>query len=189
MARPREFDEKAAMKAVEDIFWRDGFEGTSYSDLMSATGLGKGSLYAAYGNKEALYRHALNAYIEREVGGVSHLFSDVSNPRTGKQRVGQLLDLVIAAVSERGDRRGCFLCNAAVDLAPYDESVEKIVLEAMGRMRTDLTSALKDEVGEKQCQSAAELVLSAYMGMRVMVKAGTPVEQLQLTRDAVVKSL
>lgn len=188
MARPREFDEKAAMKAVEDVFWLKGFEGTSYADLMAATGLGKGSLYAAYGNKEALYRHALSLYIDREVEQGCMLLESAETA-SGTDLIAAFLDQVIDAVTLHNDRRGCFLCNAAVDLAPLDEAVEKIVLAAMDRMRTALTRILTFIPDQTRRSATAEHILSTYVGMRVMAKAGTPVERLQLTRNAVLASL
>ena len=62
MARPRQFDEEDVKTALSDVFWEHGYEGTSYSDIMAATGLNKGSLYSSFGDKRALYQHALTEY-------------------------------------------------------------------------------------------------------------------------------
>ena len=62
MARQREFDEDKVLDALRDVFWEHGYDGTSYSNIMAATGLQKGSLYAAYGDKRALYQKALSRY-------------------------------------------------------------------------------------------------------------------------------
>ena len=59
MARHREFDEDKVLNALRDIFWEHGFEGTSYADIMAATGLQKGSLYSAFGDKRALYQKTI----------------------------------------------------------------------------------------------------------------------------------
>ena len=64
MARAREFDEDKALAAVEAVFWRQGYA-ASYADLMTATGLGKGSMYAAFGDKRRLFRQALARYVDR----------------------------------------------------------------------------------------------------------------------------
>ena len=55
MGRPREFDVSTARSAIRDEFWQRGFAATSVDDLLAATGLGKGSFYAAFGDKERLY--------------------------------------------------------------------------------------------------------------------------------------
>ncbi|MBN8897737.1 MAG: helix-turn-helix transcriptional regulator, partial [Rhodospirillales bacterium] len=68
MARPREFDEGAVLDAAVQCFWAHGFETTSVRDLMAQTGLTAASLYNAYGDKRAIYRTALDRYIETSIG-------------------------------------------------------------------------------------------------------------------------
>ena len=55
MARPREFDEDRVIEVLTRVFWEKGYEATSMQDLVKATGLLKGSLYGAFGDKKALY--------------------------------------------------------------------------------------------------------------------------------------
>jgi len=62
MARPRKFNEADVTSALRDVFWKHGFDGASYADIMKATGLNKGSLYASFGDKRALYQHAIADY-------------------------------------------------------------------------------------------------------------------------------
>lgn len=191
MARLREFDEQKALKAVKELFWRRGFEGTSYADLQKATGLGKGSLYAAFGDKRALYLKALQAYIDSEVDAAVALLQGggAGRPRPGLRRVQGFLDLVIEAVARRGDRRGCFLCNAAVELAPEDAEVEAAVIAGLDRMRRALDRALDGLTPPRRRKAAVEKVISVYFGLRVLAKAGTPVPQLRLARDAALTAL
>jgi len=65
MGRPREFDTERALDLALELFWRKGYEGTSLSDLTSALGITRPSLYAAFGNKEALFRTVLDRYEAR----------------------------------------------------------------------------------------------------------------------------
>ena len=67
MARKREFDEEEVLEALCDVFWEHGYDGTSYSQIMAATGLQKGSLYAAFGDKKALYLKAIGRYDQQAV--------------------------------------------------------------------------------------------------------------------------
>jgi len=98
--RPREFDIEQALDRAMDLFWRNGYEGTSLSDLTAALGITRPSLYAAFGNKEALFRTVLKRYEDkvvtyrpkalraptaREVArelleGAANLFADKNNP-------------------------------------------------------------------------------------------------------------
>src|SRR5271168_2905013 len=68
MARPREFDEEVVLDAAVHCFWARGFESTSVKDLMERTGLTAASLYNAYGDKRAIFRAALDRYIEKSIG-------------------------------------------------------------------------------------------------------------------------
>jgi TetR/AcrR family transcriptional repressor of nem operon len=65
MARPREFDEDVVLEQALSVFWEKGFDGTSVDDLVKATGLGRASLYGAFGDKERLFERALAVYVAR----------------------------------------------------------------------------------------------------------------------------
>lgn len=68
MGRRREFDVDQALDAALCVFWRKGYEGASYNDLTQATGVERPGLYSAFGNKEALFRRALERYYEQQLG-------------------------------------------------------------------------------------------------------------------------
>jgi TetR/AcrR family transcriptional repressor of nem operon len=63
LARPREFDRDVVLETAMDVFWCKGFEGTSIQDLVEATGVNRGSLYGAFGDKETLFAEALDYYL------------------------------------------------------------------------------------------------------------------------------
>ncbi|MEM8797529.1 MAG: TetR/AcrR family transcriptional regulator [Pseudomonadota bacterium] len=184
MARLREFDEAKAITAVQNVFWEKGYEGTSYADLTTATGLGKGSLYAAFGNKRALYIKALSVYIEQEVSLAELLFAGIgpANGLSTSERVQHFLGLAIEAIEKRDDRRGCFLCNASVELAPHDGEIEDLVTAAHDRLTKGLT-ALFDENGDEKSRVKADRLLAVYLGMRVLAKAGSSIATLSAIRE------
>ena len=178
MARPRAFDETEILRSLEDVFWRQGYEATSYDDLMRASGLGKGSLYAAFGDKRALYLKALAGYIDHEIGALGATLMDDRLP--GPARICALFDEVIHAVEVRNDRRGCFLCNAAVDQAGHDPDVGALVAEALGAARAAIDAAIK---ACGQVEANADGVLAAFLGMRVLAKSGADLASLKAARD------
>jgi AcrR family transcriptional regulator len=72
MGRPRAFDIEKALDQALQVFWHKGYEGASLSDLTAAMGINRPSLYAAFGNKEELFRKALERYIEGPASYVEH---------------------------------------------------------------------------------------------------------------------
>lgn len=184
MARPRAFDEDVALSAMVDVFWRKGFEAASYADLMAASGLGKGSLYAAFGDKAALFRAALTAYVEREIGALGAALLDET--AAGEARIAAALDIVIDAVTLRGDRRGCFLCNAAVEAGALDEETQALVDQALDAGRDGFSTAVAAARGGGDGDEGATF-FAVYLGMQVMARAGAPLEQLRAARDGALK--
>lgn len=180
MARKREFDEAVVISKVQNLFWIKGYEATSYADLIQATNLGKGSLYAAYGNKHKLYLRTLEAYISTEVNGACDILRNTSlNPN---ERLTLFLNLPIDPVIKDDDRRGCFLCNAAVDFAPHDQSTQSLVTHGMDLMRNAIADTLS-ELSIKDHIDTADHVLAIYTGMRVLAKSGMTATRLEYIRN------
>jgi TetR/AcrR family transcriptional repressor of nem operon len=176
MARPREFEEEDVLNALRDVFWERGYDGTSYSDIIEATGLQKGSLYAAFGDKRTLYLRALARYDAQEVGAGIRMLKDQSIP--AKRRLQNLMQGPIDAAGTKQGRWGCMLCNAAVDQAPVDPQTETAVVASMERFKDAIDVTLKDlpsfaRSPRKRFDKATSL-LAGYFGLRVLVKAGLP---------------
>ena len=199
IGRPRKFEERTVLAAVMDVFWEKGFEGTAMSDLVEATGLQKGSLYGAFGDKRTLYLKALAFYDETEVALAVDLLSGKSGgheleaPDAGYLRIAALLQAVIDAVSVHGDRRGCLLCNAAVDQAPLDSATERSVtasLECMEEAFLEAVRAIPDFVASvSEGRRTARHLLSVYFGMRVLAKSGAPVAVMDDAKSGALKGL
>lgn len=198
MARPREFDTEQVREALKQAFWTHGFDGISYGALTEATGLHKASLYAAFGDKRALWMEALKAYNELEVDGAVTLLEQGNDeipvqssnrpasdaPLNGAMRICYLFDRVIEAVAQHNDRRGCLLCNAAVEQAPKDKDTNDHVSKGLEKMQGGFLSALRDEPGlskmpEELLSMRASTLTSIYFGLRVMAKSGVPIEMME----------
>jgi TetR/AcrR family transcriptional repressor of nem operon len=166
MARPREFDTDTVLQALRDVFWEHGYEGTSYANIIAATGLQKGSLYAAFGDKRSLYLEALARY---DTGHVSDGVAMLSNTdQTGAKRIGNLMQALVDSAETKQGRWGCLLCNAAVDQAPFNEPTEVVVMKSMNRMKRAIAKAVKDTPAADK----ADLIWALYFGGRVVIKSG-----------------
>ena len=117
--RPREFDEDEVLDRALDAFWTHGYKATSVTHLVEATGLAKGSLYKAFGDKRRLFELALDRYLESGVGRLRTVAAGES-PRAALER---WLMNIIELSTCTGVRRGCMAINCTVELAPHDEGV------------------------------------------------------------------
>ena len=181
MARPREFEPEIALSTVMDVFWRQGFEGTSMNDIEGATGLKKQSLYRVFGDKRAMYLAALRHYEETAVSGA---LEQLSAPGSARKRIEGLFKGVLDAVANN-DRRGCFLCNASTDQAQLDPATQAWVTKMLDRVEEGIKGALNADATYrndiKTRNKAAANILTVYLGLRVLVKAGTPLASLKST--------
>jgi TetR/AcrR family transcriptional repressor of nem operon len=129
-------------------FWTKGYESTSLNDLMAATGLHKGSLYQAFGDKHSLFLESLKRYLARMRQTEHEEFAKAATPAEGLRRVGHsLVDLVD---DDSDPPKGCMAVNALVEMAPHDPDVQAIMNDHIGRMRATIEQAVAQaQVGSR----------------------------------------
>ncbi len=120
MARPREFDVADALQDALEVFWRKGYEATSMQDLVAAMGIQKASLYAAFGDKHALYRAALRRYQQATLDELATHLAKAASPLAA---IRGFVDEVATHAAGKDGRRGCFCVNASSELAPSDDLI------------------------------------------------------------------
>ena len=124
MARLRKFDEHEALENALDAFWVNGYEATSVSNLMEATGLAKASLYNALGDKHTVYLRALEVFTQNARRDLKQLAEEEG---TGAELLHRWLEHVAGMASCTGVRRGCFMVNSATELAAHDDKVKAVL--------------------------------------------------------------
>jgi len=174
MARPREFDRDEALNAAVETFWTHGFEGAGMESLTAAMGIGRQSIYGAFGSKKALYLEALQAY---NTGNVAAL---VSGLRKAKSPLEGLRIVLLTPIQLSGPERakGCFGINAICEFGQSDADVTA-ALSVSGRI---LQVALVDLVREAQAKGEIEpkldpvvavgLIQTLLSGIKVAARAG-----------------
>lgn len=187
LGRPREFNEDEALSTIMGIFWAKGFEGTSLSDLVEATGLKKGSLYAAFGDKRAMYRKALALYDQTWIDAAACRLSGEGEPLSR-------IEALLQAASSNEDRRGCFLCNAAIDQASVDADAGRLVQASLGRLEAALAGAIIEMggPGDKSADGAgrrAHHLMSVYFGLRVLARSGAGKAMMDDARSVALAAL
>lgn len=185
--RPRLFKEEQALGAIMQLFWEHGYEGTGLSDIIRATGLGKASLYATFGNKHSMYMRALAAFEANMVDAGAEMLRNGKAPAL--ERVAAFLDAPIAAVRDHGDAKGCFLCNASADRAALDSETAAIVQRCYSKLAAALQRTLSEIVGDDAAPDRAQMLLAVYAGLRVMSRSGVPIAALEAARDDALSGL
>ena len=124
MGRLKEFDQDKAIDGAVDCFWARGYEATSVRDLADHMGIGGASLYNAYGGKRALFVAALERYANRSSRERIARLEATGQPK-------QAIETFLAEIIERSlkdrARKGCLLVNSALDVAPHDAEIGKVV--------------------------------------------------------------
>lgn len=174
MARPRSFDEDTVLTAVRDQFWKAGYAGTTVQDLTEATGLGKGSLYGAFGDKHALFTRVFDGYC---TGRIDDLREELGGDDAGA------LDRLTAYVlrlarASADDPRGCMLGKSTAELCSQDAAVAETALGTFdaleGLIAHTLVAAQRhgDLAPAADPQALAGLLFSMLRGMESLGKAG-----------------
>ena len=105
MARPREFDEAAAVDAAINRFWHRGYEATSVRDLAACMGISSPSLYNSFGNKRKLFALALERYLDASTRARIRRLEETLPPKQAVRRF--IEEIIERSLNDRG-RRGCF---------------------------------------------------------------------------------
>lgn len=174
MGRLKEFDETKAIDGAVDCFWARGYEATSVRDLAEHMGIGGASLYNAYGGKRALFVTALARYADRSMRErIARLESD-GRPKEAIRAF--LAEIIERSLADR-DRKGCLLVNSALDVAPHDAEIGKVVAGYLDEIRAFFRRNI--EAGRSAGQMPRTLdadavsahLLGVLMGLRVLARA------------------
>lgn len=156
MGRPRAFDTDQAIDTAAALFATHGYEGTSVDDLVTATGIHRGSLYKVFGSKRRLHLTALRNHLDHEIHPATAVVATLTDPE-------QALTTAIASY-DNGPAAGLLLL-AAAERAPHDREVAALVAEGI----TALEDALRPSHGD-----AAPRLASTVLGARLRLRAALP---------------
>jgi TetR/AcrR family transcriptional regulator, transcriptional repressor for nem operon len=167
MARLREFDIDEVMEAVTNAFWERGYEATSLADLMAVTGLQKGSIYKAFGDKRSLFLQALQAYLDR-LFSLTRQTLDNPNP---EQAIAHWFELISGVATDPVSNKGCFAINSLIELAPHDAEVAKLLEHQYDRVGVLLERAIAQ--GQKSGVFRKDLSVQQLRQILVITANGT----------------
>lgn len=179
--RPREFDAEKALDRALKVFWRKGYEGASLADLTRAMGINRPSLYAAFGNKEGLFRKALARYGE---GPASYVREALTEP-TARAVAERLLTEAAEMLTDPRNPRGCLVVQGALACGQEADPIRRALIasraagEAALRERFERAVADGDLPADVDSADLARYLMAVMHGMSVQATSGAGCEELQ----------
>ena len=176
MARPPKFDRAEALQAAMHLFWEKGFDGTSINDLTGAMGISPPSLYAAFGDKQALFEASVELY-ER-----SAVVPPALEAPTAREMFVQMLDRAVALYTRPAHPPGCFVISDPTLKARRGSGRDAI---ARRLRRAQQFGDLPDDVDVAALTDYVDLVLR---GLSAKARDGATRQQLRAAADVALRA-
>jgi len=178
--RPREFCTEQALAQALRVFWEKGYEGTSLTDLTDAMGITRPSLYAAFGNKESLFRKALDLY---ETEKLCYIRQALDQP-TARQVAETMLRGSVDNVMSAGEPHGCMGVITSVACGPESQSVREEVVKRGEAGKKALTERFERAKAEGDLPTHVDahglmrVLIALLQGISVQANQGATREEL-----------
>jgi AcrR family transcriptional regulator len=188
--RPLSFDPDKALDRALDVFWRKGYEGASLADLTKAMHINRPSLYAAFGDKEKLFRKVLDLYAQ----GPASYSEAALQESTSREVVERLLHGTADLLTSKGNPRGCLWVQGALACGNGADSVRKELIsrrmagEAALRQRLNRARMDGDLPAEANPASLARYVVTMIQGMSIQAAGGATRSELRRVIDIALQS-
>jgi len=185
MVGQKQHDTNQFIDKAMRTFWAHGYEGTSINDLVKATGVNRGSIYANFDGKRGIFLAALDRYEKFYSARFLAAISEMPDP---KEAIIAAFEAAAKSDDKSDQPAGCLIVNTAVECAPHDPAISVITRESLGNVevffKKQLSAAMQSNcfVGQIDPGELAKSLLASFMGLRVLTRSGAP----QTTRDSIV---
>lgn len=189
--RPRAYDPQTALQQALGVFWNTGYSGASLDSIATAAGMNRPSLYAAFGDKHALYIKALEQYWESASAAMQEALTD-KNLTLKQALLGFYEGQLSIYFSGEGQPRGCFAIGTATTEAVEDSAIREVLADRLSRLDADLETRLRAAVSAGELKddvdpaALAVLASSLLHSISIRARAGkSRTELTELVRNAV----
>jgi TetR/AcrR family transcriptional regulator, transcriptional repressor for nem operon len=191
MARPREFDEEAAVDRAMHTFWVGGYAGTSTEQLCNATGLGRSSIYNTFVSKHELFKRSLERYFTMASQAQLGI---LERPGSARERLHRMLIGIVDDEFDNG-HRGCMAVNTAVELGGRDDEVSAALRRDAARTIAAICAVAEEgqRSGEidpgSDARAVARFVYTQIRGIRLSARVGTSRAALMKVVDVAMNAI
>jgi len=192
MARPASFDREQVLGRATETFWENGYCATSISQLVEATQLQPGSLYAAFDSKRGLFLAALDHYAQQSLKRLRGVLAEAADPLAGIRR---FFDQLVARDGEGRTGRGCLLVNTVLELGRHDVEVQARVKSHLAEIEGVFQGALEEAqtqgrlAPDESPDVLARFLMTTIWGLRVLGGIETDAQQARLVVDQALSVL
>lgn len=190
MGRSREFDENVVLQKAMELFWEQGYEKTSLSDLVEHMGIHRRSLYDTFSDKHTLFLKTIDCYNELIKNKIQAV---ILHAETSKQAIQFLFDFMIEGYEDR--QWGCLIVNSATEMALRDKEVEEKIEESFMQTEHFLAELVRkgQQTGEFSCEYdaevLAEILQNTLLGIRVLLRTSASKEKMHRIADFFINML
>ncbi|HUF03680.1 MAG TPA: TetR/AcrR family transcriptional regulator [Aridibacter sp.] len=178
----KKFDIDDSLEKAKQIFWRKGYEATSMQDLLNEMGIGRGSFYGTFKSKHDIYLRVLRKYGEQNGESLFRIARQIESPRAA---ILYVFEQTIVSALQTDSQQGCFLANAALEVAPFDEDAGRIVEDSFAEIRRFFRMLVSEaqargEIDRKKNPSElGSALLSLLLGLKVLARSAPQKEVLE----------
>ncbi|MFC7485484.1 TetR/AcrR family transcriptional regulator [Knoellia sp. CPCC 206453] len=189
MGRPRTFDTEDAIRAATRTFRTHGYADSSPQLLAEAIGIGKGSLYHAFGSKHDLFMTCLSQYADENY---DDFIRDLAGTEPARDRVRRVFEATVAADRSDPDHSGCLIVNTATERGMSDTAASNVVWNSIARTRTALRDVLEEGVergeipGDRDLDALADMLQCTMIGLRVLGRVSENDDHVRTVIEAAV---
>jgi len=184
MARPRNFDEEQALQTAMVVFWKHGYDKTTYQLIEKATGVGRRSLVNIFGDKDKLFLRVLKIYRETAAGVIGQVF----NPPSTQAIITLFRSLVDVREEDDPSNAGCLMVNTVFELGKTSEPV-RLEVDAYREMWRAVFEASLMASGVKDAKGRAEFLLGLMWGALSQIRLTGSTEAAQPMAKVAVETL
>ena len=188
MVGARQFDEQEVIALALEVFWRKGLHDATMQELAAATGVQRGSLYNAYGDKEEIFLRSFDQYADQFLAAAENTLAEGD----AAARLRNFLDMIVVNMTSGSPPRGCLTTRTALDAAISSKAVRERVQNLLGRLEQLIAKAISSAPNKKPTIDAnrlARVVVTFTRGLAVMERAGYSRKQLKEAAATFVDAL
>lgn len=180
--RPRKFDKDLALDIAMKVFMQKGYEATSITDITAGLGINRPSVYAAFGNKEALFTQALGRYIQGPIAYLGEVLSEKTSREVVRQLLMKSVDLIVSSAEQP---RGCLAVQSSISSELAAAGIQQHIVNGLHQIELNIKQRFERAIEEGDLPKDTDAwlltkyVTTLHKGLSIQATNGANAEELR----------